>query len=51
MPDSTLEKLLSTENKDWLEETKNVKLFFKKFKRDLPRELWEELEALISRLK
>jgi phosphoenolpyruvate carboxykinase (GTP) len=46
-----LEELLRIEKKDWLEELKGIKKFFKQFKKDLPEELWQEYEALTRRLK
>jgi phosphoenolpyruvate carboxykinase (GTP) len=46
----TLEKLLYIDNKNWLEELKRIKIFFKQFKKDLPEELWQEYEGLHSRL-
>ena len=47
----TLEKLLTINNKEWLEELKSIEAFFKKFKKDLPKELWNEYQALQERLK
>jgi phosphoenolpyruvate carboxykinase (GTP) len=46
-----LEKLFAIEKKEWREELKGIKTFFKKFKKDLPLELWQEYEALAQRLK
>jgi phosphoenolpyruvate carboxykinase (GTP) len=46
-----LENLLEVRKADWLEELKGIKRFFKIFKKDLPQELWQEYEALQSRLK
>jgi len=46
-----LEKLLEVNRKDWLEESKGIKSFFKQFKKDLPQELWQEYENLLTRLK
>lgn len=46
-----LEKLLKVNRQDWLEETKSIKSFFKQFKKDLPQELWQEYENLLTRLK
>lgn len=46
-----LEKLLEVDNKNWLEELKGIKKFFKEFKRDLPKELWLEFDELNMRLK
>ncbi|MBI4335169.1 MAG: phosphoenolpyruvate carboxykinase (GTP) [Candidatus Omnitrophica bacterium] len=45
-----LEKLLVVNKKDWLEETRGIKTFFRQFKKAMPVELWEELEALRGRL-
>jgi len=47
----TLDKLLSIDNKEWHEELLRIKTFFKKFKGDLPEELWQEYESLSLRLK
>ena len=47
----TLDKLLSIDNQEWLEELKEIKVFFDKFGKDLPRELWQEYKALSKRLK
>jgi phosphoenolpyruvate carboxykinase (GTP) len=46
-----LEKLLSIDKIEWLEELKSIKVFFKQFKKDLPHELWQEYEDLLMRLK
>jgi len=46
-----LEKLLAIDKKQWVEELKGIKRFFKQFKKDLPGELWQEYEALLVRLK
>lgn len=46
-----LEKLLQVHKSDWAEELKGIKRFFKQFKKDLPKELWHEYEALADRLK
>jgi phosphoenolpyruvate carboxykinase (GTP) len=51
LPQGTLEKLLQIRPKDWLEELKGVNKFFKEFKKDLPKELWDEYEKLSNRLK
>jgi len=45
------EKLFSINKKEWLEELKGVKIFFKTFKKDLPEELWQEYEEFLLRLK
>ena len=46
-----LEKLLSIDKIEWLEELKGIRIFFKQFKKDLPGELWQEYEDLLMRLK
>ena len=46
-----LEKLLEVRKGDWLEELKGIKVFFDKFKKDMPKELWDEYKALSQRLK
>jgi len=51
LPAGTLEKLLDIDTKEWLEELKGIKKFFQQFKKDLPQDLWQEYEALTSRLK
>lgn len=51
LPAGTLERLLEIDKKDWLQELKGIKSFFKQFKKDLPQELWQEYEALFSRLE
>jgi len=51
-PREALEKVLAiATKKDWFEELKGIKKFFKGFKKDLPAEMWQEYEALLSRLK
>ena len=51
LPPGTLERLFLIHKKDWLEELKGIKKFFKLFKKDLPPELWQEYESLSMRLK
>jgi phosphoenolpyruvate carboxykinase (GTP) len=51
LPEGTLEKLLVIDNKEWLEELKDIKRFFKQFGKDLPKGLWQEYEDLLKRLK
>lgn len=51
LPAGTLEKLLAIDKHSWLEELKNINLFFKQFKKDLPKELWQEYEDLKKRLE
>jgi phosphoenolpyruvate carboxykinase (GTP) len=50
LSEGALEKLLAVKKRDWLEELKGIKKFFKQFRRDLPLELWQEYEGLLSRL-
>jgi len=45
------ERLLEISNEDWLEELKRIKKFYQLFKKDLPKELWQEYEELLLRLK
>lgn len=45
------EKLFEIDKKSWLGEAKEIKKFYKKFKKDLPSELWQEFDALLGRLK
>lgn len=47
----TLSKLFAIDKKEWLEELRDIKGFFKKFKKDLPVEIWQEYEGLRERLK
>ncbi|MCX5703078.1 MAG: phosphoenolpyruvate carboxykinase (GTP), partial [Candidatus Omnitrophica bacterium] len=51
LSEGALEKLLEIRKKDWLEELKGIKKFFRLFKKDLPEELWQEYEDLSGRLK
>jgi phosphoenolpyruvate carboxykinase (GTP) len=51
LPEGNLEKLLTIDKKEWLEELKVIKTFFKQFKKDLPLELWQEYEELNNRLR
>jgi phosphoenolpyruvate carboxykinase (GTP) len=47
----TLDKLLSIDKNDWVEEIKGHKEFFDQFGDRLPKEIWDEYHALESRLK
>ncbi len=49
--EGTMQKLLEINNKQWLEELKEVKKLFKQFNKKLPPELWKEYEELEKRLK
>ncbi|MFH1339049.1 MAG: phosphoenolpyruvate carboxykinase (GTP) [Candidatus Omnitrophota bacterium] len=51
LPTGALEKLFAVDKKGWLEELKDIKKFFMRFKRDLPQELWQEYESLQRHLK
>jgi phosphoenolpyruvate carboxykinase (GTP) len=46
-----LDALLVLDKEAWKEELKNIREFFKIFKKDLPEELWQEYENLHTRLK
>jgi phosphoenolpyruvate carboxykinase (GTP) len=46
-----LERLLSIDKREWLQELKGIKQFFRQFKRRLPLELWDEYHSLQQRLK
>ena len=51
LPLEILEKLLSINSKEWGDELKGIKEFFKQFKNDMPKELWREYDSLVKRLK
>ncbi|MBU1726041.1 MAG: phosphoenolpyruvate carboxykinase (GTP) [Candidatus Omnitrophica bacterium] len=51
VPEGTLEKLFDVDKKSWIEELKGIRKFFEMFKKDLPKEMWEEYEELALRLK
>jgi len=51
LPAGALNKLLAIDKKEWLGELKDIQTFFRQFKKSLPRELWEEYEAMLRRLK
>jgi len=51
MPREALKKILAVNKEDWAGELKDTKNFFKKFKKNLPQELWFEYEELSRRLK
>ena len=51
VPEGTLDRLFEVRKEDWLEELKGIKKFYQMFKKDLPKELWQEYEALLARLK
>jgi phosphoenolpyruvate carboxykinase (GTP) len=50
MPKDSLEKLLKIDDEEWLNEVGELKAFFKKFGKKLPREIASELTALKKRL-
>ncbi|MDP2941162.1 MAG: phosphoenolpyruvate carboxykinase (GTP), partial [Candidatus Omnitrophota bacterium] len=50
LSEGAMEKLLEVRDKEWLEELKGIKAFFKTFKHDLPVEIWQEYHALKERL-
>ena len=47
----TLDQLLSVKNEEWTAELESVKPFFEKFGDKLPKELWDQFNALKDRLK
>jgi phosphoenolpyruvate carboxykinase (GTP) len=51
LPEGALARLLAIDPREWLAEAEGIKQFFKQFKKDLPKEMWDELTALIERLK
>jgi len=51
LPSGALERLLAVDKKEWLEELKGINAFFRQFKKDLPRELWQEYTDLKNRLE
>lgn len=46
-----LQRLFEVDAKGWQRETQDIEIFFKNFGSRMPREIWEELENLKSRLK
>ena len=50
IPDETMEKLLSIDKNDWMEEAKDIEKFFKTFGSDLPVEMKNQLKELQERL-
>ena len=50
LPEADLDLLLGVDREVWREEAGLVPEFFKTFGDHLPRELWEEYEALVKRL-
>ncbi|MDO8747512.1 MAG: phosphoenolpyruvate carboxykinase (GTP) [Candidatus Omnitrophota bacterium] len=51
LSENALEQLLAIDSKEWLKELDLIKEFFSQFKKDLPKELWQEYEALRERLE
>ncbi|MCM8770786.1 MAG: phosphoenolpyruvate carboxykinase (GTP) [Candidatus Omnitrophica bacterium] len=51
LPPGTLEQLFKIDKKEWQEELKEIKKFFRQFKKDFPEELWQEYDALQRRLR
>lgn len=51
LPPATLDKLLSIDKNDWLNELESQKEFFKIFGKDLPKEIVDEWQALKNRLE
>ncbi|HTY12902.1 MAG TPA: phosphoenolpyruvate carboxykinase (GTP) [Candidatus Omnitrophota bacterium] len=50
MPPETVDKLLAIHKDEWLEELKGHKEFFDQFGKRMPKEMWNEYEALKKRL-
>ena len=50
LPKGNMEKLFSVSRKEWREELKGIEEFFKKFGKDLPKELWDEYKTLAKRI-
>jgi len=50
LPRATLDKLLHVDREEWAAEVPEIRAFFDRFGRHLPRELSNELEALSQRL-
>ncbi len=51
LSEGSLEKLLEVDKEEWIKESESIKKFFKQFKKNFPEELWQEYDALCSRLK
>jgi phosphoenolpyruvate carboxykinase (GTP) len=51
IPEETMEKLLSIDKNDWLEEIRDIEAFFKTFGSAMPQEMYSQLESLAERLK
>ncbi len=51
LPDGVMEKLLSISVENWQEELEGIKEFFDQFGDRLPKEIWDEYQALNLRLK
>ncbi|MDD5595009.1 MAG: phosphoenolpyruvate carboxykinase (GTP) [Candidatus Omnitrophica bacterium] len=51
LSEGALEKLLEINKDAWMEELRGIKTFFQQFKNDLSKELWDEYQQLLTRLK
>lgn len=51
LPEGVMEKLFKIDREEWLEELKGINKFFGNFKKDLPKEMWDEYYALQERFK
>jgi phosphoenolpyruvate carboxykinase (GTP) len=51
LSNEAMDELLRVDKAQWLEETKGIRKFFGDFKKDMPKELWQEYDALLERLK
>jgi phosphoenolpyruvate carboxykinase (GTP) len=50
LPEGNLDKLLEVRSPDWLGELDGIGKFFKEFKSDMPKEMWDEFKRLNNRL-
>jgi phosphoenolpyruvate carboxykinase (GTP) len=51
IPQETLNKLFAVNRADWYQETEGITSFFQQFGNHLPKQMWEQLEALRLRLR
>ncbi|MFA6358073.1 MAG: phosphoenolpyruvate carboxykinase (GTP) [Candidatus Omnitrophota bacterium] len=51
LSDKAMDTLLKVDKDEWLEELKGISKFLGDFKKDLPKELWDEYNALLEKLK
>jgi GTP-dependent phosphoenolpyruvate carboxykinase len=51
LSEGAMERLFKIDKEEWSEELKGINKFFADFKKDLPKELWDEYYALQERFK